>query len=312
MKLGVLDNPVRATWDLQGDGYQMAEADVALVLQRLTDARLFFVTLAETPALHPQFREILATLAGNGTQVTVFTSGNEAEISVLASCVERPAEVLLQLDDILSASDPGFTVIHERVAALREINIDPGLSLTPLRGNIEFFIPLFELCNKLKIPRFKLPNVRIDDNFQAIEAAVLRPDDLEAFRKNLHGFQPDSEACRLEIHDLFLWEVLTPGNADSRTEYGGCQAANSLAHIRSDGVVWPCVTWPEPLGSLLTKSFSEIWEAGPCQEIRRQIAMKPDGCHDCHDYRICFGGCRGLAKMLDVEGGIDPMCKGSR
>ena len=115
----------------------------------------------------------------------------------------------------------------------------------------------------------------------------------------------------LKILLSFLF-LLFPDGGVARSEYGGCQAANSLAHIDSHGVVHPCVSWPQPLGSLLDHTLYDIWQGPSRQSARDEIAAVPSGCEGCRDYSIWFGGCRGLSRLDHNLKGRDPMCKGPR
>jgi len=313
MALDQLDNPIRATWDLQTADSAMSSADANIVLQRLVDAQLFFVTLEQSPLAHPDCGVILRELCARGIQVLLLTDGSDAELMRLGITEALPLTVLVRLQPFIDDDGVDFRRLTRVIQALRQAGISPGFSLTPQRDNIAHLRPLLAFAGEHEVRRFKLPNVRIDDNFQQVgQAQVLRPVDLEILRQDLPDLHPLIRNLDLEIHDLFLWELLTPDSDKSRSEYGGCQAANSLAHIRTDGTVWPCLSWPRPIGSLLQSSFAEIWSAPATREIRRMIAVTPSGCHDCADYRLCFGGCRGLSDVLATDGGLDPMCRGPR
>jgi len=313
MGLDLLDNPIRVTWDLHGPEFCMAESDVTVVLERLLDARLFFTTLEQTPLAHPQCAEILHQLTDAGVQTLLLSDGSEFELAQLQFTENLPISLLINLQPFLSSQGVDEKRLAHVVETIRNHAINPGFSMTPLKSNIGSLESLLKFCKELKIPRFKLPNIRIDDNFQQSgKGQVLGPDDLEAVRRNLPDIRSLVEDIDLEIHDLFLWELLTPESEGGRSEYGGCQAGNSLAHVTYDGSVLPCVTWPEPLGSLLSQSFSDIWSSAKRHAIRQQVADKPEGCVKCRDYQLCFGGCRGLSSVLDIDGGLDPMCSGSR
>lgn len=291
----------------------MADSDARVVLRRLLDAQVFFVTLEQTPILHAECETILTQLCEQGIQVLLLSDGSAEELQNLAMLSGQSFSVLLNLQAFLYNGIPDFDRLREVVTAMRQSGVNPGFSMTPLRANIDSLVPLLEFAEELEIRRFKLPNVRIDANFQQSGSeAILRPDDLENLRLNLPDLTSLVGNIDLEIHDLFLWELLTPGSSESRSEYGGCQAANSLSHINTDATVLPCVSWPTPLGSLLDSSFSEIWASAACQDIRRSIAQKPTGCVDCRDYQLCYGGCRGLSDVLDIDEGLDPMCSGPR
>ncbi|GAB6082003.1 hypothetical protein JCM30471_09170 [Desulfuromonas carbonis] len=116
----------------------------------------------------------------------------------------------------------------------------------------------------------------------------------------------------LEVHDLFLWEILFPGGGGERSEYGGCQAGNSVGYVDASGDLYPCSSWPRLIGSLLEHSLDELWHSAQRLAIREQIATVPAGCRGCRDYPVCFGGCRGLAETFAHGTERDPACDGPR
>ncbi len=311
MGLNYLDNPVRVTWDLCDENRRMADGDVDIVLQRLVEAQPFFVALEQSPLSHPACSRVLQTLSSRGVQLTLFSKGRQSELDNLAAAAGCDARILLHLEPFLSESQPDLDRLGAVVDRFRKAGHDPGFCLTPLKSTIGFLPALLKFASSLEIPCFKLPNVRIDANFlQAGEGQILRPEDLDELRRLLPEIKPLVAAVDLEIHDLFLWELLSPDSMESRSEYGGCQAANSLAHVNHDATVFPCVSWPQRLGSLVDQSFAEIWTSGACREVRDRIAATPAGCSGCRDYQVCFGGCRGLADTFATRGGLDPMCRG--
>ena len=117
----------------------------------------------------------------------------------------------------------------------------------------------------------------------------------------------------MEIHDRFLWEIMTPELEQARSEYGGCQAGNSLGHVDAVGNVYACAAWPEAFGSLRDVSLDELWRSPERLAIRQKITEMPTGCLGCRDYALCLGGCRGLGGRLNRQGeGRDLMCREPR
>jgi GeoRSP system SPASM domain protein len=285
------------------------------VADRLVEGGLFFVTLDEKPLLHPAFDAILSHLTGGGCQVQFSCTGSEDELSVLSNCTGPVQSVLLDLASYLGAEGLDVDRLKSVVARMRGAGHEPALSLVPQRKNLTLIPQLVGLCVELGIARFKLPNAKLDVNFRSSSVAELpRWQDLDAFRRSWQecGFQ-ELESPSLEIHDLFLWEIMTPGQQQSRSEYGGCQAGNSLGHVAADGVLYPCAAWPQALGSLLETSLAELWQGKARHTVRAEATQHPTGCEGCTDYSICFGGCRGLACYLNKESGErDLMCRGPR
>jgi GeoRSP system SPASM domain protein len=312
MAIDSLDTPLRVTWDLCSPGLT-ASADNALqVSARLAEAQLFYVTLEQTPLLHPVFKDVVSQLSAAGCQLLIVSLGSESELEALSD-VPAGATVLFEVDTFVRTESVDIARLEQGCSRLREAGLNYGLSLTPARQNLNQIGTLIQFCLQQNIPRFKLPNKRINDNFSAADhRELLRPRDIELFRQLADDFPDFKTALQLDVHDLFLWEILFPEGGVARSEYGGCQAANSLAHIDVNGIVHPCVSWPHRLGSLVEDSFYAIWQAPRRQEVRSAIAATPRGCQQCRDYAICFAGCRGLSRLDESCHGRDLMCAGQR
>jgi len=312
MALDLLDTPLRVTWDLHGGRRGMDRALARQVTSRLIEAQAFFITIASRPLLHDDAHELIADLVSAGLQVEVTTEAAAREIS---SAAALPAGVALTLD-IGAWCEPGGVDGTGLLAVLDRLHAAgcaPACSLVPTRSNLPFLEQIFTLCQQAGVTRFKLPNLRIDDSFRSISVPqMVTPDDLDLLRDRCTDAVAFRCGLQLDVHDLFLWELLFPDGGTVRSEYGGCQAANSLAHVDLDAMVHPCVTWPQALGTLEAESFAAIWSGPARHEVRNAITAVPDGCHGCRDYGVCFGGCRGLSRFLPTPDGRDPMCRSRR
>jgi GeoRSP system SPASM domain protein len=315
MGLDLLDTPVRLTWDFPDDATGQQGPSLPAVAEAVMAAGVFFVTLQGRPLLHPALEEVLDILGG-GCQLLLTCCGSQEELKSLAEISPSGVQLLLNITSF--ARDEGkvnLTRLHKVVLELRENGYEPCLAFTPLRENLNNIPDLLSFCVEHKIPKFKLPNAHIGDSFHDYSPDQLpRWEDLEAFRETWKDFvERGSPLPELEIHDLFLWEIMTPGQKQNRAEYGGCQAGNSLGHVDCRGVVHPCAAWPQALGKLPGQSLEQIWNNAERFAVCELIAQSPEGCHGCSALDSCFGGCRGLAKNLNLSAGArDLMCSGPR
>ncbi len=308
MTIDLLDTPLRISWYLSSDD-SLLEGEVLTVAERLIEAGVFFVTLEGRPLAHPAIHDILRLFADAGVQVLLVCEGTAAELkSVHPGLPVR--QLYLDAASCLLADD--VTLLSAQLDSIRKKGLDPALLLVPRHDNVAKIPRLFEFCRDHQVGKIKLPNVSFDGSVENLSvASLVTPCDLQRLAQDL---PPDATSgLELEVHDLFLWELLCPDRQDSRSEYGGCQAANSLGYVDRGGDLYPCSSWPEKLGSLLKHSVEELW-AGPARlRIRTEIAATPTGCMNCRDLSICYGGCRGLARTFNRhQGGRDPMCREPR
>jgi GeoRSP system SPASM domain protein len=315
MSLDLLDTPVRLTWDIHGPGPPLTDGELLAIAGRIAAGGVFFVTLEERPLAHPAIRELLATLTAGGCQVQVVCAGSEPELVVLAAGPLPLVALQLDVAAFVAHGTLAEARLRDTLHRLRQDGIEPSLCLTPLKSNLTVITKLLAFCREAGVHRFKLPNARIGDTFQSIPPAQLpRWPELAAFREEWARQAPELPgSLQLEIHDRFLWEIMTPDCEQARSEYGGCQAANSLGHVDASGSVYACAAWPEALGSLRDATLDEIWQSPRRLAVRARIDQVPAGCLGCRDYPLCLGGCRGLGEILgQADGGRDLMCRAPR
>ena len=315
MGLDLLDTPVRLTWDLHGSAALLDADGMLAVAAKIADGGVFYVTLEERPLTHPEIHGIVAILVGAGCRLQLACDGSAAELAALRQMPAPLPGIQLDVAGFIEEGLLDAEQLGQSVTALCRLGIEVTLRLTPLADKLAVIPQLLDFCARHDAGRLKLSNARIGDSFPADAPEQLpRWSDLDTFRE-LWAKQalPLPETLQLEIHDRFLWEIMAPELEQARSEYGGCQAANSLGHVDAAGNVHACAAWPERLGSLLDAALDEIWSSPGRLALRERIARTPDGCLGCRDYALCLGGCRGLGELLnDGCGGRDLMCREPR
>jgi GeoRSP system SPASM domain protein len=307
MGLDLLDTPVRISWRFTPTS-PLSRADLFRIAGQLVEGGVFFIYLDGRPLLHPDLPELLDTLANKGIRISLVTGGSPEELDVL-----HPGLPLAQLDmEIIDRDGLSRDVLGRTLKDVRACGYEPGLLLRPLATRLPLLSELLVTARELGVTRVRLPNLPLDGEEAPRGPAELPgPKDLERLRQSL---APGCAAgLFLEIHDLFVWELFHGDDGAQRAEYGGCQAGNSLGHVDAAGNLLPCASWPGALGSLLDHSLEELWASPARHSLRAELAEVPPGCRACTGYELCFGGCRGLARIFDPHGnGRDPLCAGPR
>lgn len=315
MTIARLDTPLRVTWELQDSAAVSSPTAALCIAEKLVDAGLFYVTLLARPLAHPAIAEVLTILTDGGIQVQATFDGTEEEWQGGAALTFLP-EICVDAGAFLAHGDGNeWEALRRTIVRLRQWGVQPALLLVPDRERLPLLPQLCDFCRSSGVTRIKLPNTPVDASFSARSTMSLPTNaQLAAFRKAVSDPVVLRAGLTLEVHDLFLWEILFPGERENgRSEYGGCQAANSLAHITANGMVHPCSSWPHGLGSLLDSDFATIWQQAARAAILDKIAAIPADCDGCDDYPQCFGGCRGLVETLGTTAdGRDLLCSGRR
>lgn len=308
MSLDLLDTPLRVTWDLFSGDDCLSATELRRIAVRLGEGGVFFVTLQSGAARHAAIEEIVAVLTEGSVQVSLVA--RPAEVSALGAGLNL-ADLFIDAGGWLD----GTVADEELEGALgsgRDKGFSPSLTAVPLASRLVRLPDLLAFCAEHGVGRLKLPNISADGSLNPPGRADLpTPGDFAELREAVSDPASLRHGVALEVHDLFLWEILSRGDAD-RGEFGGCQAANSLAHVDARGDVTPCSSWPLRLGSLRENSLMEIWQGELRHRVRQDIAHLPDGCAGCRDLPLCFGGCRGLATVFGDRDARDPGCAGRR
>ncbi len=313
MSLDILDAPLRITWDLNHRGKPLLADDQLLeIADRLIDAGVFSVLLDERPLLSSALKPLVETLSSGGCQLALILGDNPQELDNLAYLA--PGQALFVDAGHWLGKPQGLQQLEAFFLQLDKAGCQASLLWVPGGGQLRHLPALLALCQRLKLPCFKLPNHKIGANSEPVgEAGLLGPADLVELKALLQENPLDTTTIKLEVHDLFLWELLFPQGGGQRSEYGGCQAGNSLGHVTANGDLWPCSSWPLVLGNLLQNDLLTLWDSAARFRVREKVSLKPGDCTGCSDYHLCFGGCRGLALNCRQDGfQRDPLCAGPR
>lgn len=313
MALDLLDAPLRLTWDICSlDAGGLDPRELLLIADRLVEAGVFSLILDRQPLGHPGLDALLERLQDGGCQVSLVIGHTKAEHDALAT-VDTSFPLLVNAVPWLQRQN-GLAGLEAFIRKLQQNGRRPSLLWIPQSGQLRSLWPLLDICRRLTLPCFKLPNAPIGANSEPPHVVeLLQKEDLQELSRLLDETPLLTKDVSLEIHDLFLWELLFPQGGGARSEYGGCQAGNSLGHITSAGDLWPCSSWPQPLGSLLVTDLETLWQSRARFGIREEVAVAPSDCAGCRDYSRCYGGCRGLALACRTDGEKrDLLCAGPR
>jgi radical SAM protein with 4Fe4S-binding SPASM domain len=179
---------------------------------------------------------------------------------------------------------------------------DPGDVQSLLGGRVPVFLcaeyrrshleALLLLARRL--PGFNFAGILLSNPFLAgpENPEIPSPEDLEVSVEDY-----EDRLAALSGNKIF-YHPLAGRSSASRLKTGenfsGCQAANVRACVAWDGTVFPCESFPLPLGNLKSHSLREIWDLPARKELALKLAGTPAACAGCGILGTCLGGCRGL------------------
>ena len=296
-----LSAPLRVYWDIaaEKDGGISPET-AGKAAEELASLKVFFVTLA----LFGKPREDLAAIIGlikkGGSRVTLSFGRPEAV----------PEAEVFQLADGVDVRPDGEGLLESLLAAV-PAGKQATLTLTPERGGAEAAGRMIKAALDAGVRTFSLANPNIVYDRESAPRFALGASDRKAYADVLEGLLGTLDSgVRLFVHDLFLHRTLNLPCLGGRIEYAGCQAGDAIAYIDKAGTVYPCATFPVPLGELGRQTVKEIWSSAERLGLRERIVSAPGECAGCGELPDCKGGCRGLAWEIAGPEGKDPNCRG--
>ncbi|MGQ9535181.1 MAG: radical SAM protein [bacterium] len=190
-----------------------------------------------------------------------------------------------------------FEATIRGIKILQNYDIPVHTNTTVSRSNIKFLKEILMLVKELGLSRLSM-NLLIPCG---------------SAENKEHLWVPYSEIGDyiLEIKHLaetenikFLWYSPLPMCEFNPVAYGfgnkSCAAITGLLSIDPMGNVLPCSSWREPVGSLLKKSFKELWES-PILSYFKNADYAPNECHQCVEFKICKGACPIFWKAQALE-----------
>ncbi|HEX9861006.1 MAG TPA: radical SAM protein [Nitrospirota bacterium] len=297
-----LSAPLRVYWALAPADHAGLSPGLALdAASELAGLKVFFVTLRLLSGPRDDLREIVGRLKKGGVRVTVSFSG--------VSCFSGFDDVSGADGIDLSPADPDALDGLLKVLASAPKGKPLSVSVVPERGNIDAVARIIARSLDAGIRVFAFPNPDLVSEHVDADRFVLDDADRGRLKAEVETLLvPYGKDVKLSVHDLFLHKSLELPGLGAVVEYAGCQAGDAIAFIDHAGLVYPCSTWPEPLGRLGPCTFRDVWSSESRSMMREAVSRVPDGCAGCPEARVCKGGCAGLAFAMGRPGGRDPGC----
>ena len=281
-----------------------------------------------TLAAHAKSKGLRVTFSTNGTLIDDDTADWIRDLGV--------AYVGISIDGTEAIHDafrrhPGaYQLSLAAIRRLRDRNVKVGLRVTMTRDNVRAIPDIFNLMRTERVPRICLYHLVYTGRGKEIAATDL--DHAEA-RAALETIVAETKAC---FDTGFPVEVLTVDNhCDGIALYlkmkaedhpnaervrellalnGGNSSGEGIACISWDGTVYPDQFWRNhPVGNVLERPFSQIWENPPPGSLLDLLRHKKEHvmgrCRTCRWLDLCGGNfrARGEAVTGDIWG-EDPTC----
>jgi radical SAM protein with 4Fe4S-binding SPASM domain len=253
-------------------------------------ARKLKVTGGE-PTLHPEFHDIVTTIAERDIPFTLFTNARwQAPRKLLSFLQQVPQCVgfLISLHGPDALSHEAFTGVRgsfeEAVENIRRAT-DAG----------------FVVATSTVLTRHNVSRVETMTEF-ALSLGV----DHAVFNRYLGAPLPEVEPSRVALHSA-IKSLETLLHKGVPVKYGnpvpqcfafnsshGCVAGKAYCTIDPWGRMRPCNHSPTIVGNLFERSLESLWHSKTMEQWR---SLTPSECRSCPDSAVCGGGCKAMAEL---------------
>lgn len=287
-----LATPITIHWDLPPDA-----ADTGFLLRiaaDIVDCHPLMLQLTSTASLpDPGLLAVLERFRGGAIAVSLtipLAAWHDMACKTLGQSGVKEILLAVERTDDLLARDGAWGGVA-------------GLSCAVNSENWRELPTLLAFCRRQGLGRLVLPMQRLYNGESPFYLTAAEQRELADVLAAAGG----AGGIGLTIHDPFLWRAFNPGVPFPQ---GGCQAANTMLSIASDGGVFPCPTLPLRLGAIGSSPLKEIAASAAKKEFRRRLLDAPAACRECAILAECRGGCRGRAYVMQGSlEEVDPACR---
>ena len=268
------------------------------VIDRLSEIGIFIVTFTGgEPTLREDLPELLVYAQNKGMVTGLITNGRKLKDKEYVSVLEKSGldfvQVTLeshkpQIHDLMTASTGSWkeTVAGIRNAVNSQIYVTTNTTLS--KHNAPKFLDTIDFIKALDVAAFGCNSLIYSGKANAIsQEFALTFEELNLLLPRIR-----SKAEHLGLK--FLWYTPTQYCRFDPVQAGlgvkACTAALINMCVSPNGDVYPCQSYFESLGNILTEKWGKIWGHPTAVKIRSRAYVEAK-CKDCPQLQVCGGGC---------------------
>jgi radical SAM protein with 4Fe4S-binding SPASM domain len=268
------------------------------VIDKLSDIGVFILTFTGgEPTLREDLPELLLYAQNKGMVTGLITNGRRLKGKDYVATLEKAGLDFVQITleshnprihDAITTAESSWkeTVVGIKNAVHSQIYVSTNTTLS--KQNAAEFLRTIDYIEELGVDAFGCNSLIYSGKApQAEEEFALTIDELKALLPQIRD-----KAQRLGIK--FLWYTPTQYCQLDPVSLGlgvkTCTAALINACVGPNGDVYPCQSYFESLGNILTEPWEKIWHS-PLAEKLRKREYAEEKCRDCGEVSVCGGGC---------------------
>jgi radical SAM protein with 4Fe4S-binding SPASM domain len=268
------------------------------VIDRLSQIGVFILTFTGgEPTLREDLPELLQYAQSKGMVTGLITNGRKLKDNAYVKTLEEVGLDFVQITleshrpkihDLMTAAKGSWkeTVAGIKNAVQSQVYVTTNTTLS--KYNAPDFLKTIDYIKELNVAAFGCNSLIYSGKANAIS---------QEFALSVEVLNELLPKIRDKAHQLglkFLWYTPTEYCRFDPVRLGlgvkSCTAAMINMCVGPNGDVYPCQSYFESLGNILSDSWERIWNHPLAVKIRSRAYVEPK-CKDCPQLQICGGGC---------------------
>ncbi len=268
------------------------------VIDTLSQIGVFILTFTGgEPTIRDDLPELLQYAQNKGMVTGLITNGRKLKDKAYVQTLENAgldfAQVTLEshlpkIHDLITASQGSWkeTVAGIKNAVKSQIYVTTNTTLN--KHNAPDFLRTMDYIKELGVAAFGCNSLIYSGKANAVSQEFALP------IETLHKLLPEIRDKAQQLNLKFLWYTPTQYCRLDPVQLGlgvkSCTAAMINMCVAPNGDVYPCQSYFESLGNILTEPWNKIWNHPLAQQLRSRAYAEPK-CKECPQLQVCGGGC---------------------
>jgi len=268
------------------------------VIDKLSEIGIFILTFTGgEPTLREDLPELLLYAQNKGMVTGLISNGRKLKDKTYVNVLEKSGldfvQVTLEshkseIHDKMTNTKGSWRVTIEGIKNAVQSQIYVSTNTTLSKNNADDFLLTIDFIKSLGVDAFGCNSLIYSGKAtDASQEFALPTEDLITL---LPSIRNKAQMIGLK----FLWYTPTQYCNFDPVSLGlgikSCTAAMINACVGPNGDVYPCQSYFESLGNILTESWEKIWHHPLAEKIRRREYVE-EKCKKCNQLQVCGGGC---------------------
>jgi radical SAM protein with 4Fe4S-binding SPASM domain len=277
---------------------ELATEQWKTAIDKLSDVGVFILTFTGgEPTLRDDLPELLQYAQNKGIVTGLITNGRKLKDKAYVASLEKAGLDFVQVTleshkaefhDKMTQTVGSWKETLEGIQNAVQSRIYVSTNTTLGKYNAADFLTTVDFINGLGVNAFGCNSLIYSGKApSASDEFALTTDELKVLLPQIRD-----KAHLLGLK--FLWYTPTQYCQFDPVQLGlgikSCTAAMINACVGPNGDVYPCQSYFESLGNILTEPWEKIWNHPLAQKLRKREYAE-EKCKDCPELQVCGGGC---------------------